>query len=103
MRHRHAAASALLLALAAGTALAQQPARERESLGQTADRQFDRAEDATRRTVDPPPGEPSLGQKAGRVFDRMEDATARGVDRIRGREPQDTRGMGQRGADAPAR
>ena len=96
-------AVALLLALAAGSAVAQQSPRERESLGQTADRQFDRAEDATRRSVNPPPGEPSLGQKAGRVFDRMEDATARGVDRIRGREPQDTRGMGQRGADAPAR
>ncbi len=102
MRTRHLA-TALLLAAAAGAAVAQQPSRDRESLGQTADRQFDRAENATSRTVNPPPGEPSLGQKAGRVFDRMEDATARGVDRVRGREPQDTRGMGQRGAPETGR
>ncbi len=77
--------AALALGLG-GAALAQQP-RQDESLGQKADRVFDRAEDATSRAVNPQPGEPSFGQRAGRVFDQMEDGVQGLWNRATGREP----------------
>ncbi len=66
------------------------------TIGQKAEGVFDRAEDATRRTVNPPPGERSIGQKADGLFDRMENAIGRGVDRVR--DPNDLNRMG----NAPA-
>lgn len=68
-----------------GSAWAQQQPQQKESLGQKADRQFDRAENATSRAVNGGPGEPSLGQKAGRVFDRMEDGTKRVWNKVTGK------------------
>jgi hypothetical protein len=77
--------AAALLVATAPVAFAQGTAPQNDTVGKKADRVFDRAEDATSRTVNPPAGEPSLGQKAGRVFDRMEDGTSRMVDRARGK------------------
>lgn len=65
-----------------GSAFAQQ---QNESLGQKADRQFDRAENATNRAVNGGPGQPSLGQRADNVFDRMEDGTKRLWNRVTGK------------------
>jgi|GEM_PF-3665248 len=65
-----------------GTAMAQQ---QNESLGKKADRQFDRAENATNRTLNGGPGQPSLGQRADTVFDRMEDGTKRVWNRVTGK------------------
>ena len=62
------------------------------TVGQKAEGVFDRAENATRRTVNPPPGEPSIGRKADGLFDRMENAIGRGVDRVR--DPNDPNRMG---------
>lgn len=53
------------------------------TIGEKADRTFDRAENATSRAVNPPPGEPSIGQKADRLFDRMEGGVGRTVDSAR--------------------
>lgn len=64
-----------------GSAFAQQ---QNESLGQKADRQFDRAENATNRAVNGGPGQPSLGQRADNVFDRMEAGTKRIWNRVTG-------------------
>jgi len=67
--------SSLLVA----AALVFAPAAYAQTVGQQADRAFDKAEDATQRAVNPPPGEPTIGQKAERGFDRAEDATRRTV------------------------
>jgi hypothetical protein len=106
-----AAWTAALALGAAGAALAQQP-RQDESLGQAAGRVFDRAEEATSRTVNPAPGDPSFGQRAGRVFDRMEDGVQgiwnRATGRERAPEPprarveDPTREMGAGGMAPPA-
>jgi hypothetical protein len=81
------------------TQRAVNPPPGQPTIGQRADRTFDRAEDATSRTVNPPPGEPSLGQKADKLFDRMEDGTGRMVDRARNATaPRDDARMG----NAPA-
>jgi len=69
----------LVAALAAAPAAFAQTSSGQHSIGQQADRTFDRAEDATRRTVNPPPGEPTIGERAERGFDRAEDATRRTV------------------------
>lgn len=66
------------------TSRAVNPPPGEPTLGERADRTFDRAEGATSRAVDPPPGEPSIGQKADRLFDRMEGGVGRTVDRARG-------------------
>ncbi len=72
-----------------GTAYAQQPQpQNNESLGQKADRVFDRAENATSRAVNGAPGEPTLGQKADNVFDRMEAGTKRLWNRVTGNTAQ---------------
>lgn len=76
--------TAAILALG-GSALAQQ---QNESLGKKADRQFDRAENATDRAVNGGPGQPSLGQRADNVFDRMEDGTRRVWNRVTGKSSQ---------------
>ncbi len=73
------AAAALALG---GSAFAQQ---QNESLGKKADRQFDRAENATNRAVNGGPGQPSLGQRADGVLDRMEDGTKRIWNRVTGK------------------
>lgn len=78
------------------TSRAVNPPPGQPTIGQRADRTFDRAEDATRRTVNPPPGEKSLGQKADGLFDRMEDGTGRMVDRARNATTPRDDGMGNR-------
>jgi ABC-type transporter MlaC component len=83
--------TAALLLAATPVAFAQSTAPQNDTIGKKADRVFDRAEDATSRTVNPPAGEPSLGQKAGRVFDRMEQGTGRMVDKARGTSPEQAR------------
>jgi hypothetical protein len=102
--------TAALLLAAAPLAFAQTTAPQNDTIGKKADRVFDRAEDTTSRTVNPPAGEPSLGQKAGRVFDRMEQGTGRMVDKARSKTAppeqarvddarSDTRGMGASSSD----
>jgi hypothetical protein len=88
--------TAAVLLAATPLAFAQSTAPQNDTLGKKADRVFDRAEDTTSRTVNPPPGEPSLGQKAGRVFDRMEQGTGRMVDKARGKSPEQARVDGTR-------